>query len=220
MTLVLIVVKMDPRTNISDNDSFVSNDNDNDDENDLSVDLDNLFGKDGTGDELYEVLNKDPEWISENFQDIHVRQFSEQTGPDLPDSFDTSTATPLDYFQLFFDDHVFETIVQNTNKYEKYSVNKKRIVKPNYTEKFWEPTTQLEFKAYLGLCIMFGILNQPRYRGYWSSDPFYGNEAVKTVMTLRRYQKLSEYFHVSDREGLRRTLGIRNMINLGKFVGY
>ena len=70
--------------NISDNDSFVSHINDNDDENDLSVDLDNLFGKHGTGDELYDVLNKDPEWTSPNFEDIHVRQFSERTGPDLP----------------------------------------------------------------------------------------------------------------------------------------
>ena len=55
-------------------------------------------------------------------------------------------------------------------------------------------------KAYFGLAILFGILNQPRYKNYWSKNPYLGNVAVQNVMTLRRYQKLSEYSHVSDCE--------------------
>ena len=57
-----------------------------------------------------------------------------------------------------------------------------------------------EMKAYFGLAVLFGIHNQPRYRNYWSSNPLLGNAAVQKVMTLRRYQKISEYLHVSDRE--------------------
>ena len=55
-------------------------------------------------------------------------------------------------------------------------------------------------KAYFGLAILFGILNQPQYKDYWSKNPYLGNVAVQNVMTLWRYQKLSEYLHVSDHE--------------------
>ena len=47
---------------------------------------------------------------------------------------------------------------------------------------------------------MFGIMNQPRYRTFWSKDPFLGNAAVQRVFSLKRYCKLSEYLHVTDRE--------------------
>ena len=57
-----------------------------------------------------------------------------------------------------------------------------------------------KMKAYFGLAILFGVHNQPRYRNYWSSNPLLGNSAVQKVITLRRYQKISEYLHVTDRE--------------------
>ena len=53
-------------------------------------------------------------------------------------------------------------------------------------------------KAYFGLAVLFGVHNQPRYRNYWSSNPLLGNAAVQKIMTLQRYQKISEYLHVSD----------------------
>ena len=47
---------------------------------------------------------------------------------------------------------------------------------------------------------MFGLLNQPRYRNFWSKDPFLGNQGVQRVFSLKHYSKLSEYLHVSDRK--------------------
>ena len=47
---------------------------------------------------------------------------------------------------------------------------------------------------------MFGIMNQPRYRTFWSKDPFLGNIAVQRVFSLKRYSKLSEYLHVTEQE--------------------
>ncbi|XP_062583062.1 piggyBac transposable element-derived protein 4-like [Saccostrea cucullata] len=54
-------------------------------------------------------------------------------------------------------------------------------------------------KAYLGLNILMGINQLPSYKDYWSKDVYLGNEGVKSVMTLRRYEKITEYFHISDR---------------------
>ena len=56
---------------------------------------------------MFEILNNDPEW-TQNFMPNHVKQFSGPVGHKLGDNFDTSVATPLDYFQLFFDDTVFK----------------------------------------------------------------------------------------------------------------
>ena len=37
----------------------------------------------------------------------------------------------------------------------------------------------LEMKAYFGLAILFGILNQPKYKNYWSKNPYLENVAVQ-----------------------------------------
>ena len=47
---------------------------------------------------------------------------------------------------------------------------------------------------------MMGILNQPTYKTYWSKDAFLGNKAIQKVFCIRRYQKISEYLHISNRE--------------------
>ena len=193
-------------TNLYDNLPFVHDDqnhSDNEDENfELSVDLDRLSEDDRNSDEMFDVLNRDPEW-TQNYTDIHVKQFTGEKGYKLPPHFDVSTASPLDYFQLFFSDNVFETIVKNTNSFKRFRCQQKRITQPAFEEKFWEDTNVNEMEAFFGIAIMFGILNQPRYRTFWSKDPFLGNPGVQRVFSLKRYSKLSEYLHVSDRKSER-----------------
>ena len=174
----------------------VDDDNDN---LDLSIDVDGLSTDDRTSDDMFDVLNRDPEW-TQNFTDIHVKQFTGQKGSKLPPDFDVSVATPLDYFQLFFSDNIFETICKNSNNFKIFRCQQKRLIQPQYDEKFWEDTHIPEMKAFFGLSVMFGLLNQPRYRNFWSKDPFLGNIGVQRVFSLKRYTKMSEYLHVSDRE--------------------
>lgn len=187
---------------------------DHDNDYDLCVDLDNLANDTRSPDEMYDILNKDPEW-TQNFSQIHVNQFTGNLGTNFHPEFDTSVATPLDYFQLYFSDHVFEQICSNTNKFHKFRVEQKKITNPSYVENFWEDTYVPEMKAYFGLAVMFGILNQPRYRNFWSKDNFLGNQGVQKTFSLKRYSKLSEYLHVSDRE-LEKNRGHPEYDKLGK----
>ena len=172
---------------------------DPDPDSDLCVDLDNLANDTRSPDDKYNILNVDPEW-TQDFSDIHVNQFTGPVGPNLGPDFDTSVTTLLDYFQLFFSDEVFQHICDNTNKFKQFRVQQKQITAPNFVEKFWEDTYVVEMKAYFGLAVLFGLLNMPRYRNFWSKDPFLGNPGVQRVFSLKRYSKLSEYLHVSDRE--------------------
>ena len=81
---------------------------------DLIIDLDELGPNDQNGDDMFEVLQKDPDW-SETFLPIHANQFTQPTGPKLPEQFNMETASALEYFQLFFSNEVIETIVHNTS---------------------------------------------------------------------------------------------------------
>ena len=196
------------RNNSDEEDSFDQRENNISDGNEsensdivedgLTVDKDNLEGNTNTPEDLYDILNKDPQW-TENFSPIHVKQFQGSRRSKLPHDFDVSKCTPIDYLKLFLCDEVFRKICENTNKYFLYMRDQKRINHPNYSDKHWESIEPREMKAFFGLAILFGIHSQPRYRNYWSKNPLLGNKAVQDVMTLRRYQKISEYLHVSDR---------------------
>ena len=107
---------------------------------------------------MHDVLNSDPEWM-QDFLPIHVKQSIGPVGTQFSPEFDPAVTTPLDYFQLYFSDNVFEVICDHTNKYQKFRFEQKRITSPDYTEKFWYDTNLLEMKAYFGLSVIFGILN-------------------------------------------------------------
>ena len=122
-----------------------------------------------------------PEWKTDNFKNL--------TGFVHPSPLDLETATPIDYFQMYIPDTVFQTIVNNTNKYQQYSSRVKRARDLGYRDPLWMDIGMDKMKAYFELAILFGVHNQPRHRNYWSSNPLLGNSAVQKVMILQRYKK-------------------------------
>jgi hypothetical protein len=54
----------------------------------------------------------------------------------------------------------------------------------------WYDVTVNELRAYFGMHIFMGINELPRYKDYWSKDRFIGNEGIKSVMTVKRYEKI------------------------------
>ena len=156
-------------------------------------------------------LNYDPEgvetdWKASNFQPVVVHPFRghADSGPKLPPDFDVASG-PLEYFQLFFPDSLLLEIVQNTNRYADWYRRKKRNIHPDWDDRLWpesgEHDTNLEeIKAYFGLLILFGVNPMPQYKDYWASNIFIGNEGVKNTMSVKRYEKITQYFHVADRD--------------------
>ena len=85
----------------------------------------------------------------------------------------------------------------NTNKFKDFCcTQQKRIVTPNYEEKFWNDMTVTEMRAYFGITIILGLLNQCKYRTYWSKDPFLGNPGVQSIFfeTLLQIVRISSCF--------------------------
>ena len=55
-----------------------------------------------------------PNWTT-NFTDITIEHFTQDSGPCLPENFDVSVATALDYFNLLFKLEIFSDIKDHTN---------------------------------------------------------------------------------------------------------
>ena len=94
--------------------------------NDLCIDLDNLANDTRSPDDMYDILNTDPEW-TQNFSDIHVSQFTGPVGNKLGSDFDISLASPLDYFQLYFSDNVFQQYVTIQTSLKNFEFNKRTL---------------------------------------------------------------------------------------------
>ena len=151
-------------------------------------------GESGT-DEIGEA-----EW-TQNFGGITIENFTEQSGPNLPDSFDTAVATPLDYFELMFKPEMFEEIVTNTNCYVEYVRDQKwnELNDPNFGDKYWkDPCTVPEMRALFGVAILMGINSLPQAELHFDKNQFIGNTGIKKTFTVHRYKKLMQYLHVSD----------------------
>ena len=104
---------------------------------------------------------------------------------------------------MYFTDEVLEQIVIHTNSYARFCILKQRQFRPNYVDKLWSldgsnNLTVPELKAYFGILIILGINPVKQYQMAFSRDPFLGNEETRKTMTLKRFEKIAQYFKVSD----------------------
>ena len=102
-------------------------------------------------------------------------------------------ARQIDIFSELFGDVILAHIVTESNRYahQKLAEHAERLAK-------YVDVTPPELKAYLGVCIVMGINSLPCTADYWSSDPYIGNEGIKKVMTINRFEEISRFLHFSD----------------------
>ena len=96
-------------------------------------------------------------------------------------SFWLETAMPLEFFKLFFNADVTALLVTDTNRYAEQYI-RRNIIAPHLSVKDWHPTDNNEMLAFLGLCVMMGIVYKPRLKMYWSSDVIYKTNIFSETM--------------------------------------
>ena len=101
-----------------------------------------------------------------------------------------SVSEEVDYFSLFIDDKFCELVSKETNKYVAYCQERKPDPK-------WEDTYPREIKAYFGVLIYMGIVDLCKIRDYFLND-FCVCPIIRQSMTLRRFEKISQYLHLND----------------------
>ena len=100
-----------------------------------------------------------------------------------------STATPLDYFMLLFDEDCFQLVVGQTNLYASQNPPGERYK--------WYNTTVDEFKLFIGIIIAMGLHKLPQLEDYWSSDVLLGVPGIVGGMPIDRFKVLQKCLHIN-----------------------
>ena len=117
-----------------------------------------------------------------------MRPFSQLVGPRVP-----IPDTPLDIFSLFFTTGIIQHLVTETNRYATQCLDG--------TQKQWS-TTEKEMKAYLGFCILMGIVREPEIRELWSQDERLHYSPIASRISRKRFKELTRYFHLVNNSTL------------------
>ena len=101
-----------------------------------------------------------------------------------------STATPLEYFMLLFDDDCFQLVADQTNLYASQN--------PPGGRYKWYDTTVNEIKLFVGMIIAMGLHQVPQLEDYWSSDMLLGVPGIVSGMPIDRFKVLQKCLHIND----------------------
>ena len=117
------------------------------------------------------------------------------TSPVGPLTVLNSTATPLDFFMLLFDDDILQLLVDQTNLYASQN--------PPGARYKWYDTSCSELKLFLGVIIAMGIHRLPQLEDYWSSDVLLGVPGIVDGMPIDRFKVLQRCLHANDNATLK-----------------
>lgn len=103
-----------------------------------------------------------------------------------PDYSEYADYTPVQMFELFWDDNLYQYLVQETQKYAAFK---------NYPD----PCISCEeLKTALSILILSGYNEKPGKRFYWDSLPDMANSLVKNSMRRNRFLQIMQFLHCAD----------------------
>ena len=89
---------------------------------------------------------------------------------------------PVDFFRLFFDSKLIESILIETERYTNESFTADQIY------------------AVLGILIISGVLGYPRRRLYWSKSDLLRNKIISESMSQKEFEKLFSRLHFCNND--------------------
>lgn len=100
--------------------------------------------------------------------------------------------SPLTLFSLFFSDTVLADLAKNTNA---YAMSNGAGATENARQ--WTKTTEDELRIFLGIIVYMGVFKQSSITDYWTTNPEYPQHNIVDFMSLKRFQQLKRFLHVS-----------------------
>ena len=104
-------------------------------------------------------------------------------------------ARAIDYFAFFFDDVMWERLVEETNR---YAEQQRAANPPSAAAPRWDPVTVTVVKAFVGLTLAMGILRLPHRHDYWRKVKWLFATQFSQVMSRDRFDLIWRYFHLQD----------------------
>ena len=92
-----------------------------------------------------------------------------------------------------------------TNQYAQLPIMKKRTTKPHYVNHNWDihgsdNVSEQEILAYLGCSVVLSVNPIHQLQNVFSSDPYMCNPGIRSVFTLKRFQKIGQYLSLCDKQ--------------------
>eukprot|EP00745_Piridium_sociabile_P004562 TRINITY_DN12743_c0_g1_i2.p1 TRINITY_DN12743_c0_g1~~TRINITY_DN12743_c0_g1_i2.p1 ORF type:complete len:167 (+),score=34.64 TRINITY_DN12743_c0_g1_i2:343-843(+) len=130
---------------------------------------------------------------------------------------DTRDFSPVDYFQLFFPDDVFQFLATETNRYAAQFLQG-RALSTHSRFKKWVETDMSEMKAFAALQIAMGLCQKSDLEEYWS-EWWLTTVRFGDVMARNRYELLTSFLHFADNSVERPVRGEPGHDPLWKVIG-
>lgn len=116
--------------------------------------------------------------------------------PDIIDSMED--CTPIDFYNLFFDENMLDLIVSETNHYAHQQINSRTLSRFSRLKKgLLLLLLRTEMRNFLGILIWMGLVNMPNLRDYWRNDFLYKTR-ITEVMSRNRFEIILGMFHCGN----------------------
>ena len=104
-------------------------------------------------------------------------------------------ARAIDYFDFFFDDAMWERMMEESNR---YAEQQRAANPPPPSAPRWDPVTVPVLKAFVGLTLSMGVLRFPHRHDYWRKIKWLYETRFSQVMSCDRFDSIWRYFHLQD----------------------
>jgi len=111
--------------------------------------------------------------------------------------------TPLDMFNVLFDNEMWELLCTETNRYAKNVLDTslaKGTLKPHSRIGKWTEVTVDEMKVFVALVILMGIIKKNCLEDYWSTDETISTSFFGKMMSKDRFLLILSNLHLVDNE--------------------
>jgi len=126
-----------------------------------------------------------------------------------------NSASPFDFFTLFFDDEVVNLIVMETNKYAHDKLNTPGTSNHSRINK-WTDIDKDELHEFFGIIMWMGLVKMPSISHYWKTSVLYKSE-IPFYMSRNKFELILSVIHVSDNNnapGQNRLYKIQPLVNI------
>ncbi|CAG2197406.1 unnamed protein product [Mytilus edulis] len=104
---------------------------------------------------------------------------------------------PIDFFNLLFNNSMWDTIVLQTNLYANRKLQNDEL-KPNSRITKWRPTSIDEMKVFFSLIISMGLTRKGDLDAYWSTDEVINTPFFSKMMAKDRFMNILANLHLND----------------------
>jgi hypothetical protein len=112
-----------------------------------------------------------------------------------------TNADPIDYFNLFFTQTLWNIFVPETNRYAEQFLAAHETLSPRSRVRQWQAVTVIETKAFIAILLEMGVTKRLTIFSYWANNsrsiPWCGK-----MMSRNRFQLLLKFFHLTDNSKL------------------